>query len=78
MKPGDYVVPSKDANNLGKCPLYSILLTKIIHIVEYDMMNNPGLFAYTRKAKYDGAQNSKMLTRAGENSMCLGSTTKHW
>merc|ERR1711953_799391 len=34
VKPGDYVVPSKDANNL----------------VEYDMMNNPALFAYTRKA----------------------------
>lgn len=39
VKPGDYKVPSKDANNL----------------VEYDMMNNPALFAYTRKAKYDQA-----------------------
>ena len=57
---------------------YSILLTKIIHIVEYDMMNNPALFAYTRKARYDPNQSSTMLTRAGENQMCLGSTVKHW
>ena len=41
-------------------------------------MNNPALFAYTRKAKYDAGQSSTMLTRAGENQMCLGSTTKHW
>ncbi len=56
----------------------SILLTKMIYIVEYDMMNNPGLFAYTRKARYDPNQSSTMLTRAGENQMCLGSTVKHW
>ena len=55
-----------------------IFLTMFIHIVEYDMMNNPALFAYTRKAKYDAGQSSTMLTRAGENQMCLGSTTKHW
>ena len=32
-----------------------IFLTMLIYIVEYDMMNNPALFAYTRKAKYDQA-----------------------
>lgn len=42
------------------------------------MMNNPALFAYTRKARYDPNQSSTMLTRAGENQMCLGSTVKHW
>jgi len=35
VKPGDYKVPCKDANNL----------------VEYDLMNNPKLFAYTRRSQ---------------------------
>ena len=50
IKPGDYKVPSKDANNL----------------VEYELMNNPKLFAYTRRAGYDAAATDKMLQKAGE------------
>ena len=42
VKPGDYVVPSKDANPL----------------VEYELMNNPKLFAYTRRAGYDANKTS--------------------
>ena len=45
VKPGDYVVPSKDANNL----------------IQYDLMNNPKLFGYTRRAGYDPAATDKML-----------------
>lgn len=50
VKPGDYKVPSKDANNL----------------VEYDLMNNPKLFGYTRRAGYDAVATDKMLQKAGE------------
>jgi len=60
VKPGDYTVPSKDANNL----------------IQYDLMNNPKLFAYTRRASYNATATEKMLQKAGEES--LGSTTKHW
>ena len=28
VKPGDYVVPSKDANNLGRCPLFLHFVNK--------------------------------------------------
>ena len=45
VKPGDYIVPSKDANNL----------------IEYEHMNNPKLFGYTRRANYDPAATEKML-----------------
>jgi len=45
VKAGDYTVPSKDANNL----------------VQYDLMNNPKLFAYTRRAGYNAAATDKML-----------------
>lgn len=58
--PGDYKVPSKDANNL----------------IEYDLMNNPKLFAHTRRAGYDMAKTEKMLSKAGE--FHPGNTTKHW
>ena len=60
VKPGDYKVPSKDANNL----------------IEYDLMNNPKLFAYTRRAGYDPAKTETMLQKAG--SATLAGTTKHW
>ena len=62
VQPGDYKVPSKDANNL----------------IEYDLMNKPSLFAYTRRAKYenDPSKTQKMLAQAGQES--LGNTTKHW
>jgi len=60
VKPGDYRVPLKDANSL----------------VEYDLMNNPKLFASTRRSAYDPARTETMLQKAGEQS--LGNTTKHW
>ena len=39
-------------------------------------MNNPKLFAYTRRAGYNPADTERMLAKAGEES--LGNTTKHW
>ena len=61
VQPGDYKVPSKDANNL----------------IDYELMNKPSLFAYTRRAKYDDpAKTNTILAKAGEGS--LGDTTKHW
>ena len=61
VQPGDYKVPSKDANNL----------------IDYDLMNKPSLFAYTRRAKYDDpSKTQKLLSNAGQEA--LGNTTKHW
>ena len=60
VKPGDYKVPCKDANNL----------------VEYDLMNNPKLFAYTRRSQVEPGMTQSMLQKAGSNA--LGNTTKHW
>ena len=45
-------------------------------MIEYEHMNNPKLFAYTRRAQYDPSKTEKMLQKAGEES--LGNTTKHW
>ena len=39
-------------------------------------MNKPELFAHTRRAAYDPAKTSAMLSKAGQAS--LGGTTKHW
>lgn len=74
MKPGDYKVPSKDANNLSKF-LFPLLLT-MLQIVEYELMNKPELFAYTRRAQVDPAATESMLSKAG--SAQLGNTTAHW
>ena len=48
-----------------------------LHLVDYDLMQKPELFAYTRRAKYDDpAKTSAKLATAGAES--LGNTTKHW
>ena len=48
VKPGDYKVPSKDANNL----------------IEYDLMNKPDLFQYTRRSTYDPSKTQTMMSRS--------------
>lgn len=53
VKPGDYKVPSKDANNL----------------IEYDLMNKPELFQHTRRAKYEPNKTSDMLAKAGQSAV---------
>ena len=46
-------------------------------MIDYELMNKPSLFAYTRRAKYDDpAKTNTILAKAGEGS--LGDTTKHW
>ena len=39
-------------------------------------MNNPKLFAYTRRAGYDMRKTEKMLEKADDFNP--GNTTKHW
>merc|ERR1712176_691280 len=51
VKPGDYTVPSKDANTL----------------VEYELGHKPELFQYTRRAQYEGSTPSAPLQDAGKN-----------
>ena len=60
IKPGDYQVPSKDANGM----------------IEYELMNNPSLFAHTRRARYDPAKTETMMRKTGQKNP--GNTTKHW
>ena len=48
----------------------------IFAIVQYDLMNKPELFAYTRRAKYDPTKTNEMLQNAGQAS--LGGSTSHW
>ena len=62
MKAGDYKVPSKDANNL----------------IEYDLMNKPELFQYTRRANYDPSKTMTMLSKAEETKNSMSKTTSHW
>ena len=52
------------------------MLTHFTNTVEYDLMNNPALFAHTRRAKYDPNATQNMLTKAGQQT--LGSSTSHW
>ena len=39
-------------------------------------MNNPDLFSYTRRAKYDPTKTNEMLQEAGKRT--LGNSTTHW
>ena len=45
VKPGDYKVPSKDANGL----------------VQYELGHKPELFNYTRRAQYEGQKSASQL-----------------
>ena len=62
VQPGDYKVPSKDANNR----------------IDYDLMNKPELFGYTRRAKYDPEFTETFMSKTIEEKPSLSRTTTNW
>ena len=73
VKPTDYTVPCKDANQMSKHPI-SITLS-----VHYDLSHQPNLFGYTKRAHYEqvtGKQSGSGFSKVGEQAM--GGSVSHW
>ena len=56
----------------------SLNLTNLF-LVGYDLGNNPELYQYTRRAKYDAAKTGTLRTTMGDAGRhALGNASNHW
>ena len=76
-KVGDYTVPSQDANLL--CKSNSFCYITVNNIVDYDLGNDPNLYAYTRRAQYDAAKSGNFTNTLGNAGRhALSNASGHW